>query len=57
MQTAGVGLVVNQTGSAVGPGQATLQAQLDEVFNRDWSSSYASALLDDGTDVCPLVHH
>ena len=29
MQTAGVGLVVNQTGSAVGPGQATLQGQLD----------------------------
>uniref|UniRef100_A0A672FNC1 Phospholipase D family, member 7 n=1 Tax=Salarias fasciatus TaxID=181472 RepID=A0A672FNC1_SALFA len=41
-QTAGVGLVVNQTGSAVGPGQQTLQSQAEDLFLRDWSSPYSS---------------
>uniref|UniRef100_A0A3P8ZEG2 PLD phosphodiesterase domain-containing protein n=1 Tax=Esox lucius TaxID=8010 RepID=A0A3P8ZEG2_ESOLU len=43
-QTAGVGLVVNQTGSLVREGQRTLQTQLEEVFQRDWASRYASWL-------------
>uniref|UniRef100_A0A3B4ENP0 Phospholipase D3-like n=1 Tax=Pundamilia nyererei TaxID=303518 RepID=A0A3B4ENP0_9CICH len=42
--TAGVGLVVNQTGSAVKPGQQTLQSQAEELFLRDWGSEYASTL-------------
>ncbi|XP_035983257.1 5'-3' exonuclease PLD3 isoform X1 [Fundulus heteroclitus] len=51
--TAGVGLVVNQTGSAVEEGQRTLQSQAEELFLRDWTSDYASALPLDEEDVCP----
>ncbi|KAM4586051.1 uncharacterized protein pld7 [Fundulus diaphanus] len=51
--TAGVGLVVNQTGSAVEEGQRTLQSQAEELFLRDWSSDYASALPLDNEAVCP----
>ncbi|CAI5651426.1 phospholipase D3 isoform X2 [Oreochromis niloticus] len=51
--TAGVGLVVNQTGSAVKPGQQTLQSQAEELFLRDWESEYASTLPVEDMDVCP----
>lgn len=51
--TAGVGLVVNQTGSAVDPGQQTLQSQAEELFLRDWESEYATTLSVDDVDVCP----
>ncbi|KAI3351277.1 hypothetical protein L3Q82_005827 [Scortum barcoo] len=37
-QTAGVGLVVNQTGSELKKGQETLQSQAEELFLRDWTS-------------------
>ncbi|KAM7418144.1 hypothetical protein PAMA_017675 [Pampus argenteus] len=56
-QTAGVGLVVNQTGSVVGKGQQTLQNQAEELFIRDWGSSYARALPADAVDVCPRSAH
>ncbi|KAM3612972.1 uncharacterized protein V6R79_018088 [Siganus canaliculatus] len=52
-QTAGVGLVVNQTGSEVKEGQETLQSQAEQVFLRDWTSEYASTLHVDNMDVCP----
>ncbi|CAB1324827.1 unnamed protein product [Coregonus sp. 'balchen'] len=42
--TAGVGLVVNQTGSVVGEGQRSLQTQLHEVFLKDWTSQHAQTL-------------
>ncbi|XP_068596200.1 5'-3' exonuclease PLD3 [Brachionichthys hirsutus] len=51
--TAGVGLVVNQTGSEVHEGQETLQAQAEELFLRDWTSQYASTLPTEDVDVCP----
>ncbi|XP_033977076.1 uncharacterized protein pld7 isoform X1 [Trematomus bernacchii] len=51
-QTAGVGLVVNQTGSEVKEGQETLQAQAEELFLRDWLSDYARSLYVDDLDVC-----
>ncbi|XP_033948584.1 uncharacterized protein pld7 isoform X2 [Pseudochaenichthys georgianus] len=51
-QTAGVGLVVNQTGSEVKEGQETLQAQAEELFLRDWLSDYARPLYVDDLDVC-----
>lgn len=53
-RTAGVGLVVNQTGSVVNEGQQTLQSQAEELFLRDWSSEYASQLSLDDVDIC---HH
>eukprot|EP00064_Thunnus_orientalis_P004267 superscaffoldBa00000384_g4278 len=56
-QTAGVGLVVNQTGSVVGQGQQTLQSQAEELFLRDWRSSYAKALTVNDMDVCPRGPH
>ncbi|XP_034738661.1 5'-3' exonuclease PLD3 isoform X3 [Etheostoma cragini] len=56
-QTAGVGLVVNQTGSEVKEGQETLQQQAEELFLRDWTSQYASALSADAVDVCPGGSH
>ncbi|KAF0039678.1 hypothetical protein F2P81_007913 [Scophthalmus maximus] len=56
-QTAGVGLVVNQTGSDVGEGQQTLQSQAEELFLRDWTSQYTSALSVDSLDVCPRGRH
>ncbi|XP_041845992.1 5'-3' exonuclease PLD3 isoform X2 [Melanotaenia boesemani] len=51
--TAGVGLVVNQTGSVVDEGQQTLQSQTEELFLRDWNSEYASTLSAADVDVCP----
>lgn len=51
-QTAGVGLVVNQTGSDVRPGQQTLQSQVEELFLRDWTSQYSSPLTVDQQHVC-----
>ncbi|XP_070693272.1 5'-3' exonuclease PLD3 [Pempheris klunzingeri] len=56
-QTAGVGLVVNQTGSEVKKGQETLQSQAKELFLRDWTSEYAGALPLDAVDVCPRGPH
>ncbi|XP_060936211.1 uncharacterized protein pld7 [Limanda limanda] len=56
-QTAGVGLVVNQTGSVVGKAQQTLQSQAEELYLRDWSSPYASTLSVDSVDVCPHGGH
>lgn len=56
-QTAGVGLVVNQTGSEVKKGQETLQSQAQELFLRDWTSDYASSLSVDDMDVCPRGPH
>ncbi|XP_028315532.1 phospholipase D3 isoform X2 [Gouania willdenowi] len=50
---AGVGLVVNQTDAELGPGQWTLQSQAKQLFLRDWSSQYSSALSVDNVDVCP----
>ncbi|KAM8909152.1 5'-3' exonuclease PLD3 isoform 2-T2 [Spinachia spinachia] len=52
-QTAGAGLVVNQTGSVVEEGQETLQSQAEELFLRDWKSEYASGLSLDDVPVCP----
>lgn len=51
-QTAGVGLVVNQTGSAVEKGQQTIQNQLQNIFQRDWHSQYAQTLSDVHADHC-----
>ncbi|XP_073676912.1 5'-3' exonuclease PLD3 [Garra rufa] len=51
-QTAGVGLVVNQTGSAVGQGQQTVQSQMQEIFQRDWRSEYAQTLADAHAERC-----
>lgn len=56
-QTAGVGLVVNQTGSEVGREQQTLQSQVEQLFLRDWSSQYATALSVDDVDICPNGGH
>uniref|UniRef100_A0AAQ4P736 Phospholipase D family, member 7 n=1 Tax=Gasterosteus aculeatus aculeatus TaxID=481459 RepID=A0AAQ4P736_GASAC len=52
-KTAGVSVVVNQTGSVVEEGQETLQSQAEELFLRDWKSEYASGLSVDDVDVCP----
>ncbi|XP_057205870.1 5'-3' exonuclease PLD3 [Triplophysa rosa] len=51
-QTAGVGLVVNQTGSAVRHGQQTVQSQLKNIFQRDWHSQYAQTLTDAHAEHC-----
>ncbi|XP_067312732.1 5'-3' exonuclease PLD3 isoform X2 [Pseudorasbora parva] len=51
-QTAGVGLVVNQTGSAVGKGQQTVQSQLQTIFQRDWHSAFAQPLSDVHAEHC-----
>lgn len=51
-QTAGVGLVVNQTGSVIGQGQKTLQSELQEVFQRDWTSDNAQTLSNDDKEHC-----
>ncbi|XP_068570350.1 5'-3' exonuclease PLD3 isoform X2 [Cebidichthys violaceus] len=56
-QTAGAGLVVNQTGSVVEKGQETLQSQAEELFLRDWTSEYASSLSLDDVDICPRGPH
>ncbi|XP_077588982.1 5'-3' exonuclease PLD3 [Stigmatopora nigra] len=52
-QTAGVGLVVNQTDSAVKPGHRTLQSQAEELFLRDWRSHYSSSLSTADVRACP----
>ncbi|KAM6977871.1 5'-3' exonuclease PLD3 [Aplochiton taeniatus] len=56
-QTAGVGLVVNQTGSVIGQGQKTLQSQLEQVFQRDWTSDYARILSNDDVEHCKGHQH
>ncbi|XP_075899508.1 uncharacterized protein pld7 [Nelusetta ayraudi] len=56
-QTAGVGLVVNQTGSEAKTGQQTLQSQVEALFLRDWTSEHAAALSLDDMDVCPRGSH
>ncbi|XP_042705540.1 5'-3' exonuclease PLD3-like isoform X4 [Chrysemys picta bellii] len=42
--TAGVGLIVNQSDAAPGVTQLTLREQLEAVFHRDWSSPYSQPL-------------
>ncbi|XP_073342403.1 5'-3' exonuclease PLD3 isoform X2 [Pagrus major] len=56
-QTAGVGLVVNQTGSEVKEGQETLQSQAEQLFLRDWTSQYAGTLSLVDENVCPRGPH
>ncbi|CAL9683785.1 unnamed protein product [Knipowitschia caucasica] len=56
VNTAGVALLVQQppAGAPVSPG--TVQAQLQQVFERDWSSSYSSPLPQsrNGLDMCAV---
>uniref|UniRef100_A0A671DMH6 Phospholipase D family member 4 n=1 Tax=Rhinolophus ferrumequinum TaxID=59479 RepID=A0A671DMH6_RHIFE len=42
--TSGVGLVVSQRNSSTQPAVATVQEQLRQLFERDWSSRYAVGL-------------
>nr|XP_045361712.1 5'-3' exonuclease PLD4 isoform X4 [Camelus bactrianus] len=42
--TSGVGLVVTQRASGAQPGVTTVQKQLRQLFERDWSSPYAVGL-------------
>uniref|UniRef100_A0A671Y6L8 Phospholipase D family, member 7 n=1 Tax=Sparus aurata TaxID=8175 RepID=A0A671Y6L8_SPAAU len=56
-QTAGVGLVVNQTGSEVKEGQEALQSQAEQLFLRDWTSQYAKTLSLVDENVCPRGPH
>nr|KAF6501954.1 phospholipase D family member 4 [Molossus molossus] len=42
--TSGVGLVVSQRPPGAGPGVSTVQQQLRQLFERDWSSRYAVGL-------------
>ncbi|XP_062856686.1 5'-3' exonuclease PLD3 isoform X2 [Trichomycterus rosablanca] len=51
-QTAGVGLVVNQTGSVVEKGQQTVQNELHKIFQRDWNSDFAQTLTTDHGEFC-----
>ncbi|XP_060783981.1 5'-3' exonuclease PLD3 isoform X2 [Neoarius graeffei] len=51
-QTAGVGFVVNQTGSVLEKGQQTVQNQLQKIFQRDWNSDFARPLTDDVVEYC-----
>ncbi|KAI1898985.1 hypothetical protein AGOR_G00078020 [Albula goreensis] len=51
-QTAGVGLVVNQTGVELGKGQKTVQSHLQEIFLRDWRSQHAQALSPEHVNRC-----
>ncbi|XP_078389576.1 5'-3' exonuclease PLD3 [Cetorhinus maximus] len=44
--TAGVGLVVNQTDSGLRSTGSTVPKQLQEIFERDWNSTYSKALKD-----------
>ncbi|KAG9272514.1 hypothetical protein AMEX_G13514 [Astyanax mexicanus] len=50
--TAGVGLVVNQTGSVVEKRQQTVQNQLQEIFQRDWNSDYSDPLTENHVEYC-----
>uniref|UniRef100_A0A8D0GTY3 PLD phosphodiesterase domain-containing protein n=1 Tax=Sphenodon punctatus TaxID=8508 RepID=A0A8D0GTY3_SPHPU len=43
-QTAGVGLIVNQTEAAAGTSGPNLRQQLEAVFHRDWGSSHVQPL-------------
>eukprot|EP00118_Oscarella_pearsei_P004359 m.18508 g.18508 ORF g.18508 m.18508 type:complete len:442 (+) comp27672_c0_seq1:75-1400(+) len=45
IDTAGVGLLVNQTGSLNPSGEPLLQEQLLSVFNRDWNSNFTTFIL------------
>ncbi|XP_026859364.2 5'-3' exonuclease PLD3 isoform X1 [Electrophorus electricus] len=51
-QTAGVGLVINQTGSKVEKGQQTVHHQLQEIFQRDWNSAFSQTLTDEHAEYC-----
>ncbi|KAJ8394067.1 hypothetical protein AAFF_G00054110 [Aldrovandia affinis] len=51
-QTAGVGLVVNQTGFEVAKGKKTVQSQLQEVFQRDWESEHVKMLSPEHVNRC-----
>ncbi|XP_028815865.1 phospholipase D3 [Denticeps clupeoides] len=51
-KTAGVSLVVNQTGFEVVKGQKTAQSQLQEIFQRDWDSQFAHSLSADHAGRC-----
>lgn len=42
--TSGVGLVVSQRASGTRSGVSTVQQQLRQLFERDWSSRYAVGL-------------
>ncbi|XP_052040872.1 5'-3' exonuclease PLD4 isoform X1 [Apodemus sylvaticus] len=42
--TAGVGLIVSQKTPSAQPGATTVQGQLRQLFERDWSSQYAMGL-------------
>lgn len=42
--TSGVGLVVSQRNASTQPGVVTVQGQLRQLFERDWSSRYAVGL-------------
>ncbi|XP_067877794.1 5'-3' exonuclease PLD3-like [Heterodontus francisci] len=54
INTAGVGLIINQTGAATNsPG--TAQSQLKAVFERDWNSDHALEL--GSADVKGCLHH
>ncbi|XP_067399929.1 5'-3' exonuclease PLD3-like [Emydura macquarii macquarii] len=44
INTAGVGLIINQSEAAPGAVQLTLREQLEAVFHRDWSSPYSKPL-------------
>ncbi|XP_043931600.1 5'-3' exonuclease PLD3-like isoform X2 [Protopterus annectens] len=49
--TAGIALVVNETGSAT-EGETTVQSQLKAIFERDWSSNHAKNLTAEDNNVC-----
>ncbi|MBN3326538.1 PLD3 Phospholipase, partial [Atractosteus spatula] len=50
--TAGVGLVVNQTGAPAGAGKRSVQSDLQAVFERDWSSGFAQPLSSEHAHRC-----
>ncbi|XP_061901257.1 5'-3' exonuclease PLD3 isoform X1 [Entelurus aequoreus] len=56
-ETAGVGLVVNQTDSVAKEGQGTVRSGAEELFLRDWRSHYASSLSAADVRVCPRRPH
>ncbi|XP_039616631.1 5'-3' exonuclease PLD3 isoform X2 [Polypterus senegalus] len=55
-QTAGVGIVINQTDASVTEDQTTVQNQLEAVFLRDWNSNHAVFLEKEHSKKCH-VHH
>nr|XP_015194272.1 PREDICTED: phospholipase D3-like isoform X2 [Lepisosteus oculatus] len=50
--TAGVGLVVNQTGAPAGAGKRSVQSDLQAVFERDWDSGFAQPLSSEHAHHC-----